>query len=248
MGGTDGKAGVSAAAFFSAARAYKRELIGNSSAALSQEDVDLLNAATVARWQPVEREKPAKALGQPQAFFGAVRAFAGDLKQEQVDGFNAVLKAIGEARWPIAWAAYGLATSFWETNKTMQPVKEAYWLPESWRKKNLRYFPHYGRGYVQLTWPTNYQRADDELGLAGELIANLDLALNPDIAARILTLGMEHGWFTGKSLRDYLPSDGEAGHEAFKQARRIINGQDKATEIAKLANKFQAALKAGLSQ
>lgn len=236
---------MSAVAFFNGAREYKRELTGNPAATLSQEDVDLLNSATAARWRPVERERAAKALGQPQAFFAAVRAFAGDLSQEQVDGFNAVLKAIGEARWPIAWAAYGLATAWWETARTMRPVKEAYWLSESWRKKNLRYFPHYGRGYVQLTWPANYQKADEELGLDGELVRNLDLALNPDIAARILTLGMEQGWFTGKALRDYLPSDGDAGHEAFKQARRIINSTDKWVEIARLAAKFQAALKAG---
>ena len=59
---------------------------------------------------------------------------------------------MGKARWPTAWCAYGLATAWWETNKTMQPVREAYWLSEAWRKPNLRYYPHYGRGYVQLTW------------------------------------------------------------------------------------------------
>lgn len=236
---------MSAAALFNSARALKRELTGNAAATLSQEDVDLINAATAARWKPVERESAAKALRDPQAFFGAVRAFSGDLAQEQVDGFNAVLKAIGEARWPIAWAAYGLATAWWETARTMLPVKEAYWLSESWRRRNLRYFPHYGRGYVQLTWKANYERADEELGLGGELVANLDLAMNPDVAARILTLGMEQGWFTEKKLADYLPIDGEAGHEAFKRARQIINGRDKWVEIAKLAEKFQDALKAG---
>ena len=38
--------------------------------------------------------------------------------------------------------AYLLATAFWETARTMQPVDEAFWLSEAWRKKNLRY----GRG------------------------------------------------------------------------------------------------------
>ena len=56
---------------------------------------------------------------------------------------------------------------------------------------------------------------------------------------------MEQGWFTTKKLADYLPIDGPAGFEAFKAARRIINGTDKAAEIAKIAVTFQDALVAG---
>lgn len=40
--------------------------------------------------------------------------------------------------------AYVLATTEWETANTFKPVKEAYWLSEEWRRKNLRYFPFYG--------------------------------------------------------------------------------------------------------
>lgn len=235
---------MSADAFFAAARAYKREITGEQ-AGLSQEDVDALNAATVARWKPVEAISAQKALGQPSAFFASARAALGTLEQSQVEGFNALLKAIGEARWPASWSAYGLATAWHETAKTLQPVKEAYWLSESWRKQHLRYYPYYGRGYVQITWKKNYERADEELGLDGQLTADLDLALRPDIAARILVWGMETGAFTGKKLADYLPIDGAAGHEAFKQSRRIINGTDRADDIAKIADKMQGALLVG---
>jgi hypothetical protein len=38
-------------------------------------------------------------------------------------------------------ASYILATAFWETARTMHPVREAYWLSESWRRSNLRYYP-----------------------------------------------------------------------------------------------------------
>jgi predicted chitinase len=127
----------------------------------------------------------------------------------------------------------------------MQPVKEAYWLPEDWRKTHLRYYPWYGRGFVQITWEKNYQAADDALGLNGALIADLDLALKPDIAARILVWGMEHGAFSGKGLKDYLPLSGRAGFDAYTQARRIINGTDKNTVIAKEAMAFEAALMDG---
>lgn len=175
-------------------------------------------------------------------FFECVRAKFGALSQDQVDGFNAVLKAMTGS--PIAFTAYAMATAWWETAKTMQPVREAYWVKnaEAWRKANLRYYPWYGRGYVQLTWEANYVRADKELGLAGELTANPDKALEPDIAAAILRKGMDGGWFTGKSFSTYLPARGLADTLQFREARRIINGVDKRDEIAALAISFQEAL------
>ncbi len=48
---------------------------------------------------------------------------------------------------------------------------------------------------------------------------------------------MREGWFTGRRLADYLPGD-HAG------ARRIVNGTDRAAEIAALARGFEAALAA----
>jgi putative chitinase len=230
---------MSAAAFFDAARALKRELTGD---VLSQEDVDALNAV-IAQWVPSDGKNPT-ALSDAGAFFASVRkGLSTTLTQSQVDGFQALLQAFGTARWPLSWSAYGLATAFHETAAQMQPVKEAYWLPESWRKANLtKYYPAYGRGFCQITWPKNYARADEALGLNGKLIANYDLALDPDIAARILVWGMETGSFTGKGLKDYLPLSGRAGFDAYTQARHIINGQDKAAVIAKEAQAFEAAL------
>jgi putative chitinase len=232
---------MSAAAFFDAARALKRELTGD---VLSQEDVDALNAV-IASWAPTDTKNPT-ALSDDAAFFASVRkGLATTLLQPQVDGFQAVLQAFGEARWPLAWAAYGLATSWHETAARMEPVKEAFWLTENWRKTNLRYYPWYGRGFVQLTWEANYKHADEALGLNGALIANPDMAMQPDIAAKILTKGMEEGWFTRRSLKDFLPLFGRAGFDAYKEARRIINGTDKFEVIAKEAQAFEAALLKG---
>lgn len=188
----------------------------------------------------------ARHLASPAAFYGAIRnsVFLGKMTQAQVAGCDALIKACGNAGWSTAWTAYGLATAFHETNATMEPVREAYWLSEDWRKAHLRYFPHYGRGYVQLTWEQGYRRADTELGLGGKLVADPDLALDPEIAARILVAGMSEGWFTSKSLATYLPD--ELGTVAqFTQARRIINGTDRAPKIAGEAIDFQAALVAG---
>ena len=133
--------------------------------------------------------------------------------------------------------AYVLATAYWETARTMKPVKEAYWLSEDWRKKNLRYFPWYGRGFVQLTWEPNYKKASEKLGV--DMVANKDLALDPKIAAKVLIVGMKEGWFTGKKLSDYITL--QKSH--YIQARRIVNGTDKAGEIAELAVNYERDLK-----
>ncbi len=135
-------------------------------------------------------------------------------------------------------AAYILATAYHETAHTMKPVVEAYWLSEQWRKSNLRYYPYHGRGFVQLTWKENYIRAGKELGL--DFLKSPDQLLEPKNSARILVTGSMEGWFTSKKIGDYVTLQ----KSNFKGARRVINGTDKANEIARLAIKYDAALKA----
>lgn len=222
---------------------------------LGIEEEDAAVSPIVAEPAPVTTA-PANPAGldNPSAFFEAVRAskvIGSALKPDQVKGLEAVLAAAKAADWPLAFTAYALATACHETNCTMQPVREAYWLNEGWRRSNLRYYPFYGRGYVQLTWKENYDKADRELGLGGRLKENLDLAMDPDIAAQIMVKGMQEGWFCGDksgkrhTLARHVPADGAANVTQFTSARRIINGTDKAGKIAAEASKFQAALKAG---
>lgn len=174
------------------------------------------------------------------AFYKTVRAKLGLLSALQVQGLETVLPALAGA--PLAHAAYMLATAWHETSKTMQPVREAYWLSEAWRKANLRYWPWYGRGYVQLTWDFNYRRADDELALGGSLIANADRAMEPAIAAKIMRRGMDEGWFTGVKLSAVLPLKGVATRDQYMNARTIINGRDKADLVEDYAQAFERAL------
>lgn len=185
----------------------------------------------------------------PAAFFASVEASFGGLSRPQVDGFNAVLNAV--KGWPVSWQAYALATAWHETGETMQPVREAHWLSEAWRQKNLRYWPHYGRGFVQITWPKNYEwldKASAEAGLTkpGEILANLDLAMRPDIAALALRRGLEEGRYDshGKRMAARLPN-GRATREQYVGARFLVNIQDKAEKIAGYALAFEAALIAG---
>lgn len=164
------------------------------------------------------------------------------IEPNELQGCEAILAAM--AGTPLSHCAYALSTAYHETARTMQPVREAYWLSENWRKANLRYWPWYGRGFVQLTWEANYKRADTELGLGGTLLANADRAMELDIAAQVMRRGMVEGWFTAHTLAKHLP--GRIGTvEQFEGARRIINGTDKAGSIAVYACQFQAALIAG---
>lgn len=182
------------------------------------------------------------------AFFGAVRTRLGSLDRVQVAGLETVLTACEGA--PLAHAAYMLATAWHETNKTMQPVREAYWLSEEWRKSHLRYFPWYGRGFVQLTWEGNYRKADGEcadVGMIdiGAMLAEPDLAMRPDVAAFVMRRGMDEGWFTGVSLGKVLPAHGVATRQQYMNARTIINGHDKADLIEDYAQAFERALRDG---
>lgn len=166
--------------------------------------------------------------------------------QNQVDGLNDILDAWD--KWApgsdLRFIAYSLATAFRETAETFQPVREAYWLSEEWRKAHLRYYPFYGRGFVQLTWRENYGRADAELrkrGIIGDgdnLIQTPDLALQPELAAPIMIFGMLEGWFTLKRLDQFFTS---TKSDAF-DARMIINGHDHAADIAGYYLHFLEAL------
>lgn len=184
-----------------------------------------------------------------KTFFDDVRGslFNGKLSATQVKGMEAKIKAFQEAGFPLSWAAYAMATSYHETARKMVPVREGLSASNSWRRKNLRYYPWYGRGDVQLTWEENYKKADRELGLGGKLISNLDLALDPDISANIMVKGMTEGWFSSDSqgrhtLARHLPNAEETVGR-FANARRIINLTDKAMLIASYAVKFQEAFK-----
>ncbi len=194
-------------------------------------------------------------LADPAKFFAAVKGaplFTAALKPDQKAGLEAILAAAAAAKWPLSFTAYALATAFHETAATMQPVREAFWLSESWRKTHLaKYYPYYGRGYVQLTWRRNYERADRELGLGGRLVADLDLAMKAEVSAPIMIKGMEEGWFCASkdgarhTLARHVAGSGPSTRAQYQSARRIINGVDKADKIAGEAIAFQSALQAG---
>jgi hypothetical protein len=138
----------------------------------------------------------------------------------------------------VQQTAYILATGWWETARTMKPVREGFYLGDRADafRRTLRYWPWYGRGFAQLTWEANYRKAG--LAVGADLIADPDLALSAEIAAEILVRGSLEGWFTGKRLGDYVGP----GVCDFVNARRVINGLDCAERIAELADEYEDAL------
>jgi hypothetical protein len=181
--------------------------------------------------------KPRRALANPAAFFASLRSITGGLDQKQINIVNAIMASA--AAWPVGWLAYALATAWHEARFT--PQRE-WGLGKGKPYAALGKYgqPQYGRGLVQLTWDRNYEWADGALDLKGALLRNFDLALDPELSVRILVQGMEDGAFTGRSLSRHVSDTGT--HEQFVQARRIINGTDRADDIATIAVKIQAAL------
>jgi hypothetical protein len=181
--------------------------------------------------------------------------FGGKLTQQQVDGTNQLLSMWGRYGDGDNWkAAYLLATAAWETAYTMRPIHERG--PKSYFKKYEPGTPigkalgntvpgdgykFRGRGHVQLTGRRNYAKAGKAFGV--DLVKEPDLALSPDISARVLITGCLEGWFTGKKLGDYIRDGVDATDLLdYKNARRVINGQDKAAQIASMARVFEQAV------
>lgn len=178
-------------------------------------------------------------------FFTTVKPLFKKFSQQQVDGLNFILK-----EWELSglsddrWLAYMLATAFHETAHTMQPIRE-YGLGKGRKygqKLKLSGKPYtvpdniyYGRGYVQLTWFENYANMGKLLNLP--LLENPDLALDPSVAAKIMFTGMTRGLFTGRGLGRYFNENTD-----WVNARKIINGLDRAELIAGYAKVFHSGL------
>lgn len=177
-----------------------------------------------------------------KAFFDGVKdRIDPTLNQEQVNGFDFLLGRFeNDPQWAdVRHVAYGLATVWHETAYSMQPVEEGYYLGSERRvkafQKTLRYFPYFGRGYVQLTWKTNYEKAGKAFGV--DLVNEPELALTPEIAFKCLG-GMFKGWY-GAKLTTHI----NAQKTDYVNARRCVNVLDKAGLIAGYAKSFERILK-----
>lgn len=191
-----------------------------------------------------------------RAFFDAARASFGTFSQSQVNGFNAILDEADKRGTPRNKLAYNLGTTWHETAQTMQPIEErgprSYFdkyepgtkigrmLGNTMKGDGYRYR---GRGLPQVTGRRNVAMVSAFYKV--DFISNPELLLDPRYAVPILFDGMERGWWTGKSESDYIDDIDEDDKEdirEFVNARRVVNGTDKAALIAGYALKFEKAL------
>lgn len=200
--------------------------------------------------------------------FDSARSRWGRLSGPQVEGIDAILDGCAKHAFPVPWAAYALATAEHETDRTMQPIREAHGatdaqsiarLEQAWRRGQLpwvkRPYWHpdangrawFGRGLAQVTHAANYARVDQLLGGVG-LAADPSLMLTMDVAVPALLLGMERGIYTGKKLADFAP-------DQYPLMRGIINGDRRKPDpanpkinmgekIARYARAWEAGLRA----
>ena len=195
-------------------------------------------------------------------FFDQIRTglFPHGLRQEQVDGIDAILnewEALHASK-DDRWLAYMLATALHETAHTMQPVRETLantdaeaiarldrawangklpWVSKPYWRRDANGDAWYGRGLVQLTHKANYQALAGAIK-HGTLATVPDEALKFGVAMDIMFVGMERGLFTGKKLADYFSKTAAD----WVNARRIINGLDRADLIAGYGKAFYAAI------
>lgn len=217
----------------------------------------------VITWQTIEAvaKAPIKKTATPKNgnidrifFFSQIKKekLFNSIKQSQIDGMNFMLDGWEKSNLTdMRWLAYMLATAYHETARTMMPIaeygkgkgrpygKKIKMSRNGYTTPNQLY---YGRGYVQLTWFENYDRMGRVLGV--DLLNNPEKAMDPDIAFKIMLEGMtlgitNRGDFTGRCLEQYFNQT----QEDWRNARRIINGLDKADAIAGYGQRFHRSLR-----
>jgi len=174
-------------------------------------------------------------------FFNHYRNQFGALTQSKTNGINFLLANIVNDDEPATnnlsvWQrqiAYVFATTKHEVADTYLPITEFSNTHCVNYDGGCRYK---GRGYVQLTHRYNYQTMSGVTGV--DLVANPELALDPDIAYHVMSFGMHNGSFTTRRLGDYINN----GKTDYYNARRVVNGTDKASLIKGYAEKFQTVL------
>lgn len=182
---------------------------------------------------------------------GAGKLFT-TLSAYQVTGIEAILNEWEKSSYTdLRWLAYMLATVYHETARTMNAIEEfgkgrghdyGKKLKMSRKPYGTPDELYYGRGLVQLTWYENYDLMGKLLKI--DLLNKPELALDLEISVKILFEGMLKGAslrgdFTGVSLEQFFTST----KEDWVNARKIINGLDKAEMIANYAKQFYNALK-----
>lgn len=179
----------------------------------------------------------------PDRFFRTARRIIhpNTMSQQHVDGMNTII-----TMWQgedIRDLAYILATAWRECRFNLSIREIGKGRGKAYGKADpVTGQTYYGRGPVQLTWKTNYEKFTKIMGR--DLVNKPDQVLIPDVGVRVMFLGMTKGLFTGKKLSDYIRTAEEFKddkQDAYN-ARRTVNGVDAAKEIEMHYYVFKLAL------
>jgi hypothetical protein len=184
-----------------------------------------------------------------QTFFEMYIDQFGALPSDQLDALNLLLDFMEDDTdiSDIRWFAYMLATVKAEHSDFKPgPESHALWsqhtgpgdYAEEVAAPDGSLHRYFGRGYVQLTWLKNYKSVGNGIGMGDQLANNPDLAMDPNTAYSVMSYGMRNRTFTGKELSDYI----NGNNADYVNARRIINGLNRAQEIAGYATAFETML------
>lgn len=138
--------------------------------------------------------------------------------------------------------AYILATCWHECRfKSIREIR-AKAGTKVWQMQNAYWHTGYmGRGYSQLTWLRNYRKFSPVV--VGDLVKRPDLALIPEVGARILVYGMVNGSFVANGLTSktrlskFFPPGGVPD---WIGARAMVNGSFQADKVADAAKILSA--------
>jgi hypothetical protein len=99
---------------------------------------------------------------------------------------------------------------------------------------------YYGRGFVQLTWWSNYARTGALLGRGLDLLFDPDLVEDPALAYQIISTGMRTGlgFANGHTFSQYF----HGSHTDYVHARAMVNGHSGEREVADIAERFERTL------
>lgn len=182
-----------------------------------------------------------------KAFFDNYRNKYGKLTQAKVKALDFLIGKLETGRFKIeTQMGYILATIMHETNGTFEPVIEAFHVKPDSKRLNVLYnyylqnnhkalktiFPngtngltYEGRGFVQLTHNYNYK----QFGIDKDP----NKAMEPETAFMIIEKGLANGFF-GQKLQSHINET----KTDYINARRCVNGTDKAKLIAGYAEQF----------
>jgi len=171
-------------------------------------------------------------------FYKVLKQRFGKFTNKQFGGFEAILNHWGTRNDDVRKLAYILATVWHETDTTMQPIAEyGKGRSKQYGKPHSNGKVYYGRGHTQNTWFENYTKLTKAAKLKGfdwDFVNHPDLLLTMQPSVWATFYAMETGLYTGKKLEDYFNI--KKGDPV--NARRIINGTDKAKLIESYYNKF----------